>query len=177
MNVLSNINPNPHPSVLGRPATTYFPINPAGIFGAKSALGTLVSSINQTRSQFPNAGFAHAGSILAAPALTEYSPFLNLSGNQRASGISDELYEWIPQQMMGLVRYGDPRYVLYCYGQALRPAPNAMVTAGTYVGMYTNYQVVAETAVRAVIKVDKHIAGNGTNYSTSVKTFNVLPAD
>jgi len=177
MNVLSNINPNPHPSVLGRPATTYFPINPAGIFGANSALGTLVSSINQTRSQFPNAGFAHAGSILAAPALTEYSPFLNLSGNQRASGISDELYEWIPQQMMGLVRYGDPRYVLYCYGQALRPAPNAMVTAGNYFGMYTNYQVVAETAVRAVIKVDKHIAGNGTNYSTSVKTFNVLPAD
>ncbi len=34
------------------------------------------------------------------------------------------MYEWLPQQMMSLLRVRDaPRYVVYCYGQTLKPAP------------------------------------------------------
>jgi hypothetical protein len=68
--------------------------------------------------------------------------------------------------------------VVYCYGQALRPAPNSMVTAGgPFFGMVTNYQVVAESAARAVIRVDKQVTATGTKYSTVVESFNVLPPD
>ena len=48
-----------------------------------------------------------------------------------------------------------PRYVVYCYGQTLKPAPNGIVTsAGAYFGLVTNYQVTAESAARAVIRIE-----------------------
>jgi hypothetical protein len=116
------------------------------------------------------------------PALTEQSPFLNTNGPQAQFGISDELYEWLPQQMMGLVRVTTtPRYVIYCYGQALRPAVNGVVTSSANFGMITNYQIVAESAARAVIHVNKNVLTNalgvvtGTNYTTVVESYNLLP--
>jgi hypothetical protein len=46
--------------------------------------------------------------------------------------------------------------VIYCYGQALKPAPNGIYTGsdhnGAYFGMVTNYQVVSEIATRAVVR-------------------------
>jgi hypothetical protein len=102
--------------------------------------------------------FEHAGDILNVPALGEQSPFLNWSDpNQRQNGISDEVYEWLPQQMMGLVRCPTtPRYVVYCRGQTLKPAPNGLVTGSSFFKLCTNYQVTAESIVRAVVRVDKH---------------------
>ena len=77
-----------------------------------------------------------------------------------------------------------PRYVVYCYGQALRPAPNSVfLGAGANFGLVTNYQVVAESAARAVIRVDKNVITNtngvatGTNYSTTIESYNVLGPD
>ena len=107
-------------------ATTYSSliINPAGPDALNSPLWTIVNGsngINVTRANtnlFPTQVFSHVGQILATPALSLKSPFLT---NQFCS---DEIYEWLPQQMMGLVRDGSSRYVLYCYGQALSPAPN-----------------------------------------------------
>ena len=57
-------------------------INPAGLAGTNSPVGQLVNGINTLRSQFKNADgltgvFEHVGDILAAPQLTEQSPFLN----------------------------------------------------------------------------------------------------
>jgi len=127
-----------------------------------------VNSINATRTNttlFPLQAFTHLGDILSVPALTTNSPFLNLGSSafgkqQQQYGISDELYEWLPQQTLGLLRMNSsPRYVVYCYGQTLRPAPNGVVTAsGQYFGLVTNYQITAESAARAVIRVD-----NATN--------------
>ena len=90
-------------------------------------------------------------------------------------GISDEMYEWLPQQVMSLLREGSPRYVIYCYGQALKPAPNSLVTSGgSSFGMCTNYQVVAESAARAVVRVD----GAGTPAPhVVVESYNPLPPD
>jgi hypothetical protein len=136
--------------------------------------------------------FEHVGDILRAPALTEQSPFINFAdavnpGDRLKYDISDEVYEWLPQQVMGLLRVSNtPRYVVYCYGQALRPAANSLVTAGGQnFGMCTNYQVVAESAARAVLRVNRIVLTNTavvpniviTNYTTTVEGFNTLPPD
>jgi len=71
--------------------------------------------------------------------------------------------------MMGLVRDGSSRYVLYCYGQALSPAPNGTILG---LGLVTNYQVVAESTVRAVIRVDN---ANTSKPHVVVESYNVLP--
>ena len=179
---LSNSAPNA--SVASSSLTyTNWIINPAGVAGVNSALGYLVTNINFTRSAFVNADgvagvFERKGDILSVPALTEQSPFLNLATVQKNSGISDELYEWLPQQTLGLLRASPtPRYVVYCYGQTLRPAQNAFVTAsGPFFGLCTNYQITAESSARAVIRVDQHVTATGTtNYSSVIESFNPLP--
>ena len=124
------------------------------------ALVQIVQGINQTRANtnlFPSQSFAHVGDILAVPQFTEQSPFLSWgSACSSNNGISDEMYEWLPQQTMSLLRCSDsPRYVIYCYGQALKPAPNGIYTLTTAAGMFglvTNYQVVSEIATRAVVR-------------------------
>ena len=72
------------------------------------------------------------------------------------------MYEWLPQQTMSLLRCsGSPRYVIYCYGQALKPAPNGIYTGGDqYFGMVTNYQVVSEIATRAVVRFNSTLTNN-----------------
>jgi hypothetical protein len=153
-------------------------INPAGVDLTNSPVWQILigtNGINATRANtnlFTSQVFTHLGDILQTPALTERSPFLNLTSSQPQYGISDELYEWLPQQMMGLVRLGETRYVLYVYGQALRPAPGGTVLSGPFFQLVTNYSVVAESAVRAVIRVD------GANTKTPhavVESYNVLP--
>ena len=163
---------------------TNFVINPAGVNGTNSALYSLAAAIDQTRSTFTNTDllpheFEHEGDILAVPQLTQQSPFLNISsGVQLTNAISDEMYEWLPQQTMSLLRVGSARYVIYCYGQALKPAPNSIVTSGSLFGMITNYQVVAESATRAVVRFESTITNNTVvNSHAVVESFNVLPPD
>ena len=56
---------------------------------------------------------------------------------------------------MSLVRMGVPRFAIYAYGQALRPAENSIITAGgPFFGLCTNYQITAEVASRAVVRVE-----------------------
>ena len=87
------------------------------------------------------------------------------------------------------------RYVIYSYGQALKPAPNSLVTSGSFFGMVTNYQVVAEAATRAVVRFGSTLtnvvtlttnAFNNpiwfaapvvTNNNVVIERFNVLPPD
>ena len=182
------------------PALSYtnLVINPAGLNGTNSPLGQLVVSINSTRANtnlFPQQTFGTkfgVGDVLATPAFTDLSPFLNRDAVQLTNGISDELYEWLPQQTMGLLTVSTtPRYVIYSYGQTLKPAPNGIdvnstTAAGTPIfGMVTNYQVVSEIATRAVVQVNTVLTTNTsvipnivtTNYSTTVEQFNVLPPD
>ena len=107
---------------------------------------------------------------MRVPALTELSPFINFGPGGPAGptdgflhyDISDELYEWLPQQMMGLLRLGSPRYVVYCYGQSLMPAKNGSVLGGAFSGLVTNYQVTAESATRVVLRVDDATSTNGS---------------
>jgi hypothetical protein len=195
-------------------STVANPIQPAGSYNAALALtnqpplAQIVAGINQTRTNFLDAGgvlgaFGHVGDILSVPQLTVQSPFLNRSDPiQLQNGISDEMYEWLPQQVMSLLRVsGTPqspvRYEIYCYGQALKPAPNGIYTGGGGLfGMVTNYQVVAESATRAVVEFNSVLTNvptlitNGlnqlvwpntpvpplvTNNAAVIKSFSVLP--
>jgi hypothetical protein len=176
------------------------PIQPVGTAGTNSPLYQIVNGINQTRTNmnlFPLQTFTHAGDILSVPQLTEQSPFLNRADSmQLAHGINDEMYEWIPQQTMSLLRVADsPRYVIYSYGQALKPAPNGIVTSGGFFGMITNYQVVSETATRTVVRFNSQRINNVfqtnippfgliwtnvpsvTNNNAVIESYNVLPPD
>jgi hypothetical protein len=153
----------------------YTIINPAGPAWTNSTLGQLVNGINTTRANFKNAdglvgAFEHVGDILSAPQFTEQSPFLRYV--DPSVGTNDEMYEWLPQQTMSLLRLGgsgSPRYVIYSYGQALKPAPNGIYTGSDHFGMITNYQVVSEIATRAVVRFNSTL----TNFIT-INTFNVL---
>ena len=105
-----------------------------------------------------------------------------------ANGVNDALMKWLPQQTLSLLTCrAAPRYVIYSYGQALKPAPNGVVTSGgkAYFGMVTNYQVVAETASRAVVQfqpvvvivaIGTHFA-DGDDYNATLEQFNPLPPD
>jgi hypothetical protein len=157
---------------------SYTFINPAGPAGVNSALGELVANINYTRNNFTNAdglvgAFEHEGDILATPQLTDHSPFLDPA---QVSYNNDEMYEWLPQQVMSLLRVGTPRYVIYSYGQALKPAANGIylnaLPAGMF-GMVTNYQVVSESATRVVMRIE----GAPTNTHAVIESFNLLPPD
>ncbi len=184
------------------PINNWLVIQPAGGNGLNSVLGDLVTNINNTRSIFTNADgiagtFEHKGDILSVAALTEQSPFLNRAGMQTIKGINDEVYEWLPQQMMSLLRCSSsPRYVIYCYGQALKPAPDSVyATGGPFFGMITNYQIVSEIATRAVVRFNSMVTNvitfNSdfstytnwysqpvvTNNNAVIESFNILPPD
>jgi hypothetical protein len=128
--------------------------------------------------------FEHVGDILRVPQLSVSSPFINNDLVQEPIAINDEMYEWLPQQMMGLLTVSGtpqnpPRYVIYCYGQTLKPAPNGLVSSGQYFGMCTNYQVTAESASRAVIEVQNTPtpANPTATPHVVVEQYNPLPPD
>jgi hypothetical protein len=160
----------------------YTVIQPAGGAGTNSPLAQLVQGINDTRRNknlFPQQVFTHAGDILAVPQLTEQ--LLPLLGVTNAA-VSDEMEEWLPQQTMSLLRLGTPLYVIYSWGQALKPAPHGIVTSGPFFGMVTNYQVMSEFATRAVVRFDStmtNILGTNSviNNRAVIENYNILPPD
>jgi len=121
--------------------------------------------------------FAGRGDILSAPELTIASPYLQ---GANPDFTPDWVIERIPQQIMGLLRGGDepPRFVIYAFGQALKPAEHSLVTAsGPFFGLCTNYQVTAESVIRAVVRVDNAPTPRAPNNvpRVYVESFNVLP--
>jgi hypothetical protein len=165
-------------------------IQPAGPYDAQNtntwpALVRIVEGMNRVRSAvdtntgqliYPEKTFQHIGDILNAPELTLDSPYLvgtDLNTTKTPPGLNDDVYERIPQQILSLLRGGGtpPRFVIYAFGQALRPAEHSVVTSGPLSGMVTNYQITAETALRAVVRVD----GAPKNPHVVIESFNVMP--
>jgi hypothetical protein len=156
----------------GAAGTVSMVIPPAGVYDSTnpSPVAAIVESINAVRSRtnsfstvvFPNDTFQHAGDVLAAPGLTIASPFLNTNGlgvgpspYNAAVGMNDEIMERIPQQIMSLLTLNQsPRFVIYSFGQTLHPADHSLVIGGTFNGLCTNYQITAESATRAVVRVE-----------------------
>ena len=136
---------------------------------AQSPLAIIYSNIHwfQTNVARP---LESVGDILRVPELTVASPFLNLADpDQIKWGLDDYAYERIPQQILSLLRVGEPKYVIYAYGQALKPA---LIDPAT--GNVLNYQVTAEFVTRSVVRVEGNPQGR---LRTVVESFNVLPPD
>jgi hypothetical protein len=160
----------------------YTVINPVGVdMTTNSPLYVLVTNINTMRKSYTTTtsqggAFKHVGDILSVLALSQSSPFL---AKVSTNILTDALMEWLPQQAMSLLRLSDqPRFVIYSYGQTLKPAPNGVVTSSgligpNYTGLITNYQVTAETVTRSVVRIE----GAPTNTHAVVESFNVLPPD
>jgi hypothetical protein len=169
-----------------QPAGTYDPAQPPPLVQIWQGINAARSSTN---ADGLSGAFEHVGDILRTPQLTEKSPFIYVNptnmfnGNLNPIYPSDEVMEWLPQQTMSLLRLGTPRYVIYSYGQTLKPAPNGIVTSGgNFFGMVTNYQIVSETATRAVVRFDStvtNILGTNSviNNRAVIESFNILPPD
>jgi hypothetical protein len=148
----------------------------------------LVNAINARRGTRPNRLFSNVSDLLAIPELTVNSPFLNLSDAQQKYGLTDAAYERIPQQILSLLKVGDSRFVIYAWGQSLKPAPNSIVTAANppaplSFGLCTNYQITAEVATRTVMRIDNlatnSVSTNGVRLALRpvVESFNLMPPD
>jgi hypothetical protein len=180
--------------VNGNPLLTAIPIQPAGIYNPFNQsnwppMVRLVNGINVARSNSnPSHVFRRLSDILSVPELTTASPFLNTVGlpspnNVPNGGLNDAAYERLPQQIAGLLKCDSvPRFVIYSFGQTLKPeSTRAIVKSGPFAGLCTNYQVVAESATRTVVRFEGVDPNHGTNAITSlhpvIESFNVLPPD
>jgi hypothetical protein len=154
--VMSNTSPNANP-----PNN----VSVAIIQPNSRELRTIVEGINRTRSSMSNGVFNHLGEFLATPELSfnsrsgRISPYLtnilSLYYRQPESvKVSDQVFERIPEMILGLVREDHPGYVVYTYGQALVPAPQSLILAGPDRGLCTNYTVVSESASKHVLRID-----------------------
>ena len=154
-----------------QPAGGYNPLFPP-------PLVTIVNAINNVRAtNFVTGAFPRLGDVLRVPELTVNSPFIarGAGGIVLTNQLDDAAFERIPQQVLGLLKGGEqPRFVIYSYGQTLKPANNSTATSsGLYSGLCTNYQITAEAATRTVVRID----GAPSNPRAVVESFSVLPPD
>jgi len=152
-------------------------IPPAGDYNAPTGIVAIVNGIINARTNFPNLSYQRLGDILAAPELTVASPFIS---TVNMNELNDEVVERIPQQILGLLKGGEqPRFVIYAFGQALKPAPQSIISGGPYLGVCTNYQITAEVATRSVVRIDDALPVPGRPYRPHavIESFNVLPPD
>ncbi len=134
------------------------------------------NGINATRARFPGGRFRHLGEVLATPALTVQSPFLNWTNTIYRLGLDDFAVERIPQQVLSLLKADEPRVTIYSYGQSLRPAEGSLRTDPDPIrllNLCTNYQITGEFAAKRVIRFD----GSLTNLNAVVESEIVIPAD
>jgi hypothetical protein len=66
---------------------------------------------------------------------------------------------------------GEPRFVIYSFGQALKP--KSVILSGPYSQLCTNYQVTGEFSTRAVARVE----GTMASPRIVIETYNILPTE
>lgn len=126
-----------------------------------------ISSMRNTR---PGHVFHRMGEVLSAQTLSLQSPYL--SDYSGATTNTDDMLEAIPREMLSLVRLGQPRFVIWAFGQSLKPALGSRyVVAGRNFNICTNYQITGESLTRTVC----HIEEDPKNPRIVVDSFNVVP--
>ncbi len=178
--VLSGVTVVSNTSLVRPPAGQLPTSQTVRIEPASAQLQTIVASLNATRMGLftnqigqvtSNGYFPNLGSVLSAPALTVASPFLNTNGVNATYGITDDMYERIPEQILSLLKQDEPRVVVFAFGQSLKPANNSQVLSGPYQGMITNYQITAESAAKVVLRID----GAPRKPRVAVESYHLLP--
>jgi hypothetical protein len=109
--------------------------------------------INVVRTNQPNGIFHNIGDILQAPALTTQSPFV--VATPPYANLTDEMVERIPQQTLSLLRLGMPQFVIYSWGQSLKPKNlySALGASASLQNICTNYEITGEFLTRTVCHV------------------------
>jgi hypothetical protein len=107
------------------------------------------NGINAARTNQPNGIFHKIGDILQASSLTVAPP------EATTGPLTDEMVERIPQQTLGLLKVGLPQFVIYSWGQSLKPknlysAFNAPVSLNN---ICTNYEITGEYLTRTVCHI------------------------
>ncbi len=155
-------------------------------------LEQIVDGINRVRDNLPGKQFNRLSDVLAVPELSvnrletlpngtpRRSPFLfmqtpnPMADDQQRAGLTDAAYEALPAQVLSLLRVGEPRVVIYAYGQSLEPAGAGSVNN---FGVPDNYRVTAEYATRSVVRFEFDSDRSDTNavvIRPIVESFNVL---
>jgi hypothetical protein len=168
-------NPNPQPLIID-PSD----LMPTSTGSSVSTVQNIVSNMNTIRGTNAGGVFTSVGQILSVPQLTVASPYINTNvvpGTPAANLLSDAVYERIPQQILSLLRVGTPRYVIFAYGQSLKPADHSIVQSGPNFGLCTNYQITGEAATRTLIRIENHPIPGVTNGSPRavIEQYNVMP--
>jgi hypothetical protein len=147
-------------------------------------LQQIVAGINAVRQRHPAEVFTRIGDLLAVPELTLASPFINtVDTNQIVAGLTDELFERIPQQILSLVKVGQPRFVIYSYGQSLKPAERSLVLTtpagrNDLFNLATNYQITGEVATRTVLRIEETSRDPAKlEPKVVIESFNLLPSE
>lgn len=147
---------------------------------ASPEIQTIVNAINNVRNNKFAQRFTNLWEILEVPELTTRSPFLPVTSPTDPSQLAcDAALERIPMQILSLLKVGEPRFLIYAYGQSLRPAPRSITFgAGGLFQLCTNYQVVGESAIRAVVRVE-NLTTNANVIIPRVVTesFTILPPE
>jgi hypothetical protein len=103
--------------------------------------------INAMRTNHPNGLFHHIGDILQASSLTMAPP------EALAEPVTDEMVERIPQQMLSLLKVGLPQFVIYSWGQSLKPKNLYSSGSGNLLNICTNYEITGEFLTRTVCHI------------------------
>jgi hypothetical protein len=146
-------------------------------------LYNLYNAITVWRTNQALGQFARLSDLLAIPELTVRSPFLNFnSAVQHDRGISDAAYECLPQKLLSLLRVGDTRYVIYSWGQSLRPARNSIqvqyAPTDPRFQLCTNYVVAGEVLTRTVLRIENVSKVSGqVRPRAIIESYNVLPPE
>jgi len=140
--------------------TTGVVVSPADVpalFYDSTSGSTIIRGINTVRNLTPTHLFHRTGEILQAESLTTGSPFV---GDPTVNAnISDAVVEAVPQRILSLLRVGQPRFVIYSYGQSLKPA-GAYMGSGRNFNLVTNYQITGEALTRTVCRIERDAANN-----------------
>jgi hypothetical protein len=117
----------------------------------------------------------YVGEVLSAPALSVQSPFLNRHENQVKAVWNDRAVEYIPQQILGLLKRDEPRFVVYAFGQSLKPAPRSLTTDPDFYHMCTNYQVTGEVITKATFRVEGRPMDPQNPLRPVIEKYEILP--
>lgn len=136
----------------------------------------IVDGINAARALRPGQKFNYLGEILATPQLSLASPFLARS--RGPSGLpADEVVERIPQMTLSLLKRDEPRFVIYAYGQSLRPAPGSVIPEpGPFFQMPTNYVITGEFVTKTRMRLEGFLENGRLRIRPIKEAYNEVPS-
>jgi hypothetical protein len=131
-----------------------------------------VNGINASRATNVNGLFHKIGDILQASTLTVNSPYV---AGTTISDDSDEMVERIPQQTLSLLKVGLPQFVIYSWGQSLRPKSLYSGGPDYLLNICTNYEITGEYLTRTVC----HIVGDpgASSPKIVIDNYNIMPGN